>query len=69
MIAVSVIFDYNGNKKELLASSVEGQNIIGYRLNGNGSAPRVVLELLCEVEPLWKTPIFRFILGILVWLS
>jgi len=69
MIAVSVIFDYNGNKKELLASSVEGQNIIGYRLNANGSAHHVVLELLCEAEPLWKTPIFRFIPGILVWLS
>lgn len=69
MIDVSVIFDYNGNKKELHASSVEGQNIVGYPLNGNGSAHRVVLGLLCEAEPLWKTPIFRFIPGILVWLS
>jgi hypothetical protein len=69
MIAVSIIFAYSGSKKGLLVSIAQGQNIIGYRANGNGSVALVVLERLFEAEPLWRTLICRFIRGIPVWLS
>jgi len=67
-IAAGFIFVCNENNKELAVSIVDVQNTIGYKRSGNGSVQLVDLGQLYEAELLWRTLIFPFIPGILVWL-